>query len=202
MIDDKTFILSEKNFYQEDHQKKYIVIGNSFNVDMNHFNGWKTRSNGGYKKVSHFTIDIEGKVYQHFPIKYYSDFLRNSLYNKNIISVTLVNQGWFDYDIKDRSFFNYYGLSFSGDMTERRWRNHSFWQDYTENQLNSLVDLTVFLIKSYNIPKTVLTHNTFVKEIHNFMGVSYRSNWVKDCTDLNPSFNFTIFKNKVEDNGL
>ena len=203
MIDFTSYTLTNKNFYSEIYEKKQIVIGNSFNQGMNHFVGWKNRLNGFYKKVSNFTIDTEGNIYQHFDTNFYSDFLNNSLYNKNIISVVLVNQGWFDYDIMDKKFINYMGISYTGhNMTEKRWRNHSFWENYTEKQIDSLVYLTNFLLEKYNIPKKVITHNTHVKDIYNFTGVSYRSNWIKDCTDLSPSFDFEIFKNKVEYHGI
>jgi N-acetyl-anhydromuramyl-L-alanine amidase AmpD len=202
MIDTHNFILSDDNFYKETYKKKYIVIGNSFNTGMNHFYGWRSRSNGSYKNVSHFTINVDGTIHQHFDTKYYSDFLRNSLSNKNVISITLVNQGWFDYDIMEKSFINYIGNSYSGTTVERRWRNHSFWEPYSDKQVNSLIYLSLELIKEFDIPKNALSHNTFVKEMNNVSGISYRSNWTKDCTDLSPSFDFEIFKNKIEDNGL
>lgn len=202
MIDKSNFLLTDKNFHSEIHEKKYIVIGNSFNSRMNHFYGWRNRSNGSYKNVSHFTIDVDGTIYQHFDTKYYCEFLRNSLYNKNLISITLVNQGWFDYDVMDRTFINYMGNPYSGNTVERRWRNHTFWESYKDEQVKSLIDLSLHLLDEFNIAKNVLSHNTFVKDMNNFTGISYRSNWIKDCTDLNPSFDFEIFKNKIEDNGI
>lgn len=203
MINYTSYTLTDKNYYSEIHEKKQIVIGNTFNSDMNHFIGWKHRMNGLYKKVSTFTIDTNGEIFQHYDPSYYSEFLNNSLYNKHIISIALVNQGWFDYDVTGKNFINYVGLIYTGkSMTEKRWRNHSFWENYTEKQTESLINLTKFLIENYNIPKNVLPHNTYLKEMHNFKGISYRSNWVKESTDLSPSFNFEIFKNKVEDNGI
>jgi hypothetical protein len=203
MIDFTSYTLTSKNYYSEIHEKKQIVIGNSFNTGMNHFIGWKNRLNGFYKRVSNYTIDPSGNIYQHFNPEYYSEYINNSLHNKNIISITLVNQGWLDYDVLDKKFINYIGIEFSGkNMTEKRWRNHSFWENYTQEQIDSLSNLTTFLLEKFNIPKKVLSHNTHIKDIHNFMGVTYRSNWLKDCTDLSPSFDFEIFKNKVEDDGI
>lgn len=203
MIDYNSFNLNEKNFYPTENVKRQIVIGNTFNIGMNHFIGWTNRVNGFYKKVSNFTVDVDGKIYQHFDPKYYSDFIPNSLYNKNIISIVLVNQGWLDYDIKDKKYINCFGNLHQGSgMTEKRWRNHVFWDIYQEKQIESLVKLTKYLLEKYNIPNKVLSHNTYVKDIINFEGVTYRSNWIKDSTDLSPSFDFEIFKNKVEDNGI
>lgn len=203
MIDYTSYTLTSKNYFSDIHEKKQIVIGNTFNVGMNHFIGWKHRMNGSYKKVSNYTIDMDGNIFQHFDPSYYSEFLNNSLHNKHIISICLVNQGWFDYDVMDKNFINYVGSAYTGkSMTEKRWRNHSFWENYSEKQMESLSILTKILLEKFGIPKNVLPHNTYIKEIHNFNGVSYRSNWIKDSTDLSPSFDFEIFKNKVEDNGI
>lgn len=203
MIDHLTYTLTEKNYYPIEHKKKQIVIGNTFNFNMNHFNGWVNRINGSYKNVSNYTVDIDGKIYEHFDSKYFSEFLPNSLSNKNIISIVLVNQGWLDYDIKDKKYINCFGIIHSGnDIIEKRWRNHTFWDNYSDKQIDSLINLTKYLLEKHNISKKVLSHNTYVKDIVGFEGVTYRSNWIKDSTDLSPSFNFEIFKNKVEDKGI
>jgi hypothetical protein len=203
MIDFNSYTLDKKNYYEIVSTKRKIVIGNTFNVGMNHFIGWNNRLLGSYKKVSNFSIDVDGKIYQHFDPKYYSEFLPNPIHTKEIISILLVNQGWLDYDIKDKKFFNCLGIIFKGEnKTERRWRNHSYWDDYSELQMESLVNLTKYLLEKYNIQKNILSHNTYVKEISGFDGVTYRSNWIKDSTDLSPSFDFEIFKNKLEDHGI
>ena len=203
MIDNYSYKLFEKNYYSVETVKKQIVIGNSFNTNMNQFKGWVKRSNGNHKKVSNYTIDIHGEIYEHFDSKYYSEFLPNSLSNKNIISIILVNEGWLDYDIKEKKYINCFGNPHQKEnIIEKRWRNHTFWDNYTQEQVESLIELTEFLIEKHNIPRKVLGHNTYVKDIVGFEGVTYRSNWIKDSTDLSPSFDFEIFKNKVEDNGI
>lgn len=203
MIDYSSYILSEKNYYPHKHPKKQIVIGNSFNINMNHFKGWLNRNNGNYKKVANYTIDRNGLIYEHFDSNYYSDFIPNSIHNKHIISIILVNEGWLDYDIKEKKYINCFGnFSDGSEIVEKRWRNHSFWTNYHEKQIEALSNLTKFLLEKHNIVKKVLGHNTYVKDVSGFEGVTYRSNWIKDSTDLSPSFDFEIFKNKVEDNGI
>ena len=41
-------------------------------------------------------------------------------------------------------------------------------------------------------------HNTYTKEVGDFNGISYRSNYYKDNTDVNPSWNFRKFKERIE----
>ena len=203
IIDSLKYVLTENNFFPFEYEKKQIIIGNTFNSGMNHFIGWQNRLNGTYKKVSNFTIETDGKIYQHFDPKYYSEFLPNSTLNKFIISIVLVNQGWLEYDIKEKKYINSLGNYYNGSgMVEKRWRNHTFWDNYTEEQIDSLVDLSKYLLEKYKITNNILGHNTYVREISNFEGITYRSNWIKDSTDLSPSFNFDIFKYKVENHGI
>ncbi len=141
------------------------------------------------------------KILQHFDSDYYSDFLPNTLFNKHIISILLVNSGWFDYDLGSKKYIDYCGNIYNGtDVVEQRWRNHTFWQDYTSSQLKSASELVNMCIEKHNIPKLVIGHNTYIKDIESFKGISYRSNWIKDSTDLNPSWKFKEFKQLIEMN--
>ena len=74
-IDKTTYSLDKNNYYNNVFKKTQIVIGHSSRKDMRHFDSWVNRRNGTYKKTSPFTIDKEGKIYQHYDPKYYSDFL-------------------------------------------------------------------------------------------------------------------------------
>ena len=42
-------------------------------------------------------------------------------------------------------------------------------------------------------------HNTFIDGVEYFEGVVYRSNYNKESTDLNPSWDFKKFKKLIED---
>lgn len=199
MIDIQELNLSNKNYYSDAYSKKQIVIGNTFNSGMDHIDGWKNRVGGTYKKTSTFTINDDGKIYRHFDPKYYSDFLPRTLFNKHIISISLVNNGWFDYDLLERKYIDWCGNIYdNNDITEKRWRNHSFWKNYKDKQLKSTIELVRYLIKEYNINKQVMGHNTFVKNIELFEGICYKSNWIKDATDVNPTWLFDYFKDEIE----
>ena len=56
MINNTEYILSDKNFHKTETNKRRIVIGNSFSVDMTHYIGWLNRYNGNYK------VDTENYV--------------------------------------------------------------------------------------------------------------------------------------------
>jgi N-acetyl-anhydromuramyl-L-alanine amidase AmpD len=201
MIDIETYRLNKNNYHQDEYEKRQIVLGNTFTSDMLHYVGWKTRVGGDYKKTATFTINLKGEVFQHFDPDFYSDFLPKTLFNKHIISIMLENKGWFDYDVLEKKHIDWCGNIYdNNDVIEKRWRSHSFWQKYTDEQLKSAVDLITRLLGEYNIPNQVMGHNTYVREISSFQGVCYRSNWVKDSTDLNPSWKFDEFKDMIENN--
>jgi hypothetical protein len=46
--------------------KKKIIIGDTFNHDMQHVISWTHRYNGEYKKTAPFTIGKDGVIYKHF----------------------------------------------------------------------------------------------------------------------------------------
>ena len=75
LIDKKTLILSNKHYYTKKEKKKKIVLSNSLSGDMKFFKGWELRRNGNYKKVTHYTVDRKGNVYEHFNPKYSSNFM-------------------------------------------------------------------------------------------------------------------------------
>jgi len=201
-INNKKYVLQDSNYYPEISEKKQIVIGNTFSSDMKHFIGWSNRLCGRHKRGSHFTVDKSGKIYQHFDTNYHSDFLPNNVYSKSIISISLVNEGWLEIDIKDKSYFNVNGITYNqvDGISEKRWRSFNVWTKYTKEQLDSTIFLVDHICNKENISKNVISHNTQIKEIdlHNFSGVLYRSNWIKNATDLNPTWNFTDFKQLIE----
>lgn len=196
IIDTETYRLKEDHYFVEENEKNLIVIGNSFSDKLNHFTGWLNRHDGKYKKTAHYTISRKGEVYEHFNPKHYSNFLKN----KKVISIVLENKGWLKKDLKSGEYFDWIGNIYKRrvKVLEKRWRGQQYWDVYTQKQLNSTIKLVRKLCEDYNIQKKCVAHNTFINEINDFNGVAYRSNFYKDNTDVNPSWNFKEFKDKIE----
>ena len=70
-INKEKYILGESHYVNEEHKKTKIILTNSLTPDMRFFEGWKLRRNGKYKKVTPYTVDKDGTIYQHFNSKYY-----------------------------------------------------------------------------------------------------------------------------------
>ena len=192
--------LDENNYYKTEFNKRQIVLGNSFSEKDYHIKGWKTRLGGDYKKTSTFSIFKNGKVYQHFNPKMYSDFLNNKSVDKKIISIILENQGWLQKDLITNEYFNWVGNIYNKnkDVFEKRWRGFTYWDSYSEKQIISCANLIKYLCEEYNIPKKCVGHNTYIDGVEYFEGIVYRSNYHKECTDLNPSWDFKKFKELIE----
>ncbi|MEN6291041.1 MAG: N-acetylmuramoyl-L-alanine amidase [Methanobacterium sp.] len=204
MIDKVTYRLSKKNYIPIKTDKKRIVIGNSFSVNMNHYLGWSNRYNGNFKRTSAYTIGLNGEVYEHFDPKYYSEIINNETFDKSTISILIENEGWLIKDLNDENrYITYIGNIYNRTETVfiKKWRGNKYWAPYNENQLNSLVLLINELCDKFDIPKIVTPHNTKINNGYTFDGILYKSNLNSYFTDVNPSWDFATFKNKIEING-
>jgi N-acetyl-anhydromuramyl-L-alanine amidase AmpD len=200
ILDEKKYVLSENNYIREETNKTQIVIGHTFNNQMRHFIGWQNRHNGKYKKTAAFTIDAAGLIYRHFDPIFKSNFFELEELNDKSIVILLENYGWLEKDVEKKEYITWLGDIYnkSADITEKRWRNNKYWDPYTTEQVNSCLELASKLCDEFNIPKKVISHNTKIDNFFDYKGVLYKSNLDKNSTDLNPSWVFDIFKEKLE----
>jgi hypothetical protein len=200
MLIDETYLLTENNYNNFETKKTQIILANTNAYGTNHINGWLKRYNGKYKKTAHFTITRNGDIYKHFDPKYYSDFIENDTIKQKSIIILLENIGWVIKDNEKNSYITWINDIYNkpSEIVEKRWRNYNYWVKYSDKQFNSTVDLVNTLCDEFDIVKTVIGHNTKVDNIINYDGILYRSNIDKHYTDLNPTWDFTDFKNKIE----
>ena len=200
IIDKKTYKIEEKNYHKKEFKKHQIILGNSFSEKLNHVEGWKYRLGGEYTKTATFTINRGGKIFQHYDEKYYSDFIDNKMIDKKIISIVIENQGWLLKDLLKDRYIDWVGNIYKrrAKVVEKRWRGFVYWDPYTTKQINSCIKLINFLCEKCNIPNRCVGHNTYIAGIENFEGITYKSNYDKENTDLSPAWDFNNFKNKIE----
>lgn len=197
LINDLKYKLSNNNYYEIETKKTKIVIGNTFSNNMNHFKGWQKRINGNYKKTSHFTVDINGKIYQHFDTKYYSDFTNINNLDKQIISVSIENKGWLLKNTENNQFIDWLGNIYKGNVFEKKWRNFNYWIPYNNKQIKSVLLLLKDICLNNNISLDIIGHNTKIDLFENYSGILYRSNFDKYNTDLNPNWDFEEIKKEL-----
>lgn len=196
-IDTETYKLTEKNYHKEVYDKTQIIIGHTYQKGMLHYANWIYRLNGKNKKTANFTITKEGTIYQHYDPIYYSSFV-NQQQDKASISIILENLGWFKKDTMVDRYVDWLGNSYrknNEEVLNKRWRNYSYWDRYSNEQMKSLTDLISSLCQSYNITKDFVGHNVFDENVDLFKGITFRSNYYQESTDVSPAFDMEILKN-------
>jgi hypothetical protein len=202
LIMENTHLLGLNNYYQTDYDKTQIVIGNTLSTGLNHVTKWQMRLNGKYKETSPLSILRDGTIHLHYDPKHHSDFIGVKDIDKHIVSIVLENEGWLTKDLQNGQHLNWIGDIYNGggEIIEARWREHTYWASYTDEQIESLVKLCKYLCVKFNIPMETLEHNTKFTTIENFEGVAFKSNYSKNFSDVSPAFKFAEFKNKLEIN--
>jgi len=200
IIDDKTYKLSSNNYISIATEKNQIVLGHTFNHDMRHVAGWQHRYNGKYRKTAAFTVDKEGIIHNHFDPKYCSEFFQDIALDKKTIVILIENDGWLLKDTKNNAFITWIGDIYNepNHVVEKRWRGYTYWSPYNDKQLESAAKLVKMLCDKFSIPQTAISHNTKIDKLGDYQGVLYKSNIEKHFTDLSPSWDCELFKNKIE----
>ena len=199
----KEFILNSNNYHPHIHKKKQIVLGNTLSLGMGHFGLWKNKMNGNFKGTAAYTVRLDGTVYEHYDPKYYSETIKIDDNDKYIIPIVLENEGWLTKDYKNDKYLTWCGDIYNRDTPlEVKWRSNRIWATYSDEQLESLVELCNGLIDEFKINRLVCDHNTKIMDISELEGIYYRSNYSSYYSDVSPTFNFKKFKTKIENEKL
>ena len=186
-----------KNF-EKNKNKRQIILCETFRTEEDYLNCVKYRNNGNYKKIPNYLITKEGKIVSILPDDCYSNFFKNNDIDKQSIIICLENLGWVKKQPIEGDFQNWIGNQCQTKPFEKKWRDKTYWDEYTDKQIESLVDLCKKLTKKFSINKTFIGHNTKVDGIKIFNGIVCRSNYENKYTDVSPAFNFEYFKNQIE----
>ena len=141
---------------------------------------------------------MDGKVLQLLDDTSYSNFFSDSQINKNSVIICLENLGWLEKKPLTNYYINWKGSIYNQQVYEKKWRDFYFWHPYTDKQLETTAGLCKQIMKSLQIDKSCVGHNTKIEGIKKFEGISSRSNYDVIYTDLSPSFNFVNFIKLLE----
>lgn len=200
MINRDDYKLEEKFFYKEKSLKTQVLLRDTHNPGMTHFNEWHNKNSRGYKKTSHFTITKDGSLFEHYSPEYYGTVFGLEEIDKRIITISLENEGWLEYSRKKNGFINWRGDIYhdKDNVSIKQWRGQLFWAPYSDAQFHGLATLLEFLFEEYGIDRKMIDTNVCVDMSENFMGVISKSNYSKFCTDVNPTLNLELLKRKLE----
>lgn len=179
-------------------RKKQIVLTHTSRNVSDYISSLKYRYNGKYDKTPHFIIQKDGRVFQMIDPSLYSNILDSDQQNKTSIVICLENLGWLKKNPLNSSYVNWIGDIYKEGIYERKWRGHFFWEPYTNEQMESLVELSLYLCEMFSIPPSCIGHNVKLDGIEKFEGIVTRSNFTTDSTDLSPAFDFDYFKKILE----
>ena len=196
-----TFKISKKYKFKSavsDKVKSQIVLCHTSRGVKDYLTSLKFRYNQNYNKIPNFLITKEGEIYQLMEDKMYSRFLSEDSINKKTIVISLENYGWLKkMPLHDR-YIAWDQTIYNGQVHNKKWRGFYFWDPYTKNQIDSLVELCVENLNKFEISKKFTGSGGLIKSIGDYEGITVRSNYNLLYTDLNPSFNFEEFKKTIE----
>ena len=95
-------------------------------------------------------------------------------------------------------YSNWLGITKKQDIYEKKWRDYFFWDVYTDEQINSLIELCKNITMEMSMKYKFIGHNTKSVSVETYEGITCRSNYNSFYTDLNPSFPFSTFIKKLE----
>ena len=197
-IDKVTYKIEEKNYYKTKHKKTQIILGGTGRESNHHILRFQKREHGNYKGWNTFTISREGLIYQHYNPKCYTDFMGIKEVDKKSISILLENMGNVWYDGDDDKYINPLLEVCPEDLVyQKLWREMRYWEKYTDEQMESTVFLCKHLIKEYRIPLNCVGYHVLEDGLKDFEGITSRGNYDVKYLDLNPSFDFNIFMDKM-----
>lgn len=177
--------------------KKQIILCHSSREVEEYLTSFKFRYNKKFNKIPHFVIPKDGKILKLLEPTTYSNFLFDEELNKNSVIICLENLGWLEKKPLSNEYINWIDSIYNKQPFEKKWRDYFFWEPYTEQQVDSLVELVKKLCEELKINKKFIGHNTKVNGVKKYEGIVCRSNYDERFTDLSPSFDFIKFDKKL-----
>ena len=185
-----------KNFVKRKTKKKQILLVDTKRKLDNYLNMLTYRLNGKYESIPHFVITKTGDIINLFDTNYYSKFLGDN-FDKHRIIIAIENLGELSKNTITNTFQNYLLEKYRGKPFNYNWRNSAYWDSYTEEQFNSLCQLSKELIIKHKIKNVLSMNNNYFINSFNFNGIVFKSNLSNIYKDINPSFNFKGFYNFI-----
>jgi hypothetical protein len=179
-------------------KRKQILLFDTHRRVNDYFMMLKHRNNGNYQDIPHFCVDKLGVIYKILDTNYTSNTFNSSKIDNNQIKIAIENLGWLNKNTISGIYMNWINDPYRGDPYIKSWRNYYYWDNYTEPQMSSLVDLVMTLCVEHNINYYSTPSSGFIENAEKFLGIVSKSNFSDIYTDINPSFNFNIFEDYVK----
>ncbi len=192
-VDNITYGVKEINHYKTQNVKNQIVLATSLRKGSYHITRLQHKEFGKTKRWNTFTVTRDGVIYQHYNPKFHSDFLGIKEADKQSISIVLENMGSL-FQTPSGKHINWLNeICDEENVIEKNYLGYSYWENFTEEQIISTVELCKKLSREFNIPKNCMEFHYFHKDTLKFRGIVFRSNYIQDSSDINPLFDIEKF---------
>jgi len=151
------------------------------------------RNNEQYDDIPHYIITKTGKIIKIFDTNHSSKTFDKPSVDNRMVKIALENLGWLNKNTITGVLHNWIGDPYRSEPYVKKWRDRYFWDPYSEEQLQSLVELTKEICKKHNIPYQTVPGQGYLSNVRKFTGIVCKSNFLNIYTDINPSFNFNTF---------
>lgn len=168
-----------------------IVLVNILAEDVNHFNKIKQRHANVFSPD--YLINKDGgwvKSVRNGSNPYISE------YTQNITYIGLFNYGVLNWDEKNDVFKTIHGKIIESNVFNKKWNSFEHWENYTEFQIESVIDVTKQLMDSFGL-KQVKKNNVYDPSHESYSGVCFGSNLSKYCLHTTPAFDYKKFQNRL-----
>ena len=191
--------LKDLNIIKRRSKKTKILLYDTKRRFDDFINKLKYRNNGKYNDIPHFIIKKNGDIYQLFDIKYNSVTFNDYDIDKKFVKIAFENLGWLNKNTITGVLYNWINDKYRSNPYIKKWRGHYYWDEYTEKQKESAINLCKHICNITNIPYKSVSSHGYVENIANFDGIVSKSNFLNIYTHINPSFDFNIFYNDKDD---
>jgi hypothetical protein len=177
--------------------KHQIILSHSSRNAESFLLSFKYRWNGSFDRQPNYFIKKDGSIIKLLDDFDYSGYIKDVNIAKNSIIICLENLGWLEKKSLKNYYVNWIGDIYNKKPFERKWRDYYFWDNYTDEQLDSLAFVCKNLFSSMGVEENIIGHNTKIIGAEKYKGVICKSNFDSDYTDLSPAFDFDKFSKKI-----
>jgi len=186
-------LLNDKdlNIIRKKTKKTIIMLYDTQRKFSDFINQLKYRYNGKYTNIPHFIINKSGTIYRLFNEEFRSNTFNNDKIDRKLIKIAIENLGWLKKDTINNIFYNWISTPYRLDPYSKLWRNHYYWDKYTNEQIEAINFICKHLCWKYNIPHEIVQEEDLLINPLKFKGIVSKSNFQTIYTDINPSFEIT-----------
>jgi len=175
------------------YKKKQILLYDTKRRIDDFVSKLKYRKDGKYEDIPHFIVSKMGDIYQVLHMDYSSVTFGDHELDRKQIKIAVENLGWLQKNTITGYYSNWIGDPHRTEPFIRSWRDKFYWDRYTDQQTESIVNLCEYICEEKQIDKRVVSSHGYIEKIDKFKGIVCKSNFSNIYTDINPSFNFKKF---------